>query len=341
MPPKQEACGLKHLSIVRAAAGFAVALLISSLTPVLAAGAATLCTGTVILPGASIQSAINAGAKGATFCLSPGTYKQTATISPKDGDTFIGTGVARDDTVVQTTTVQLLFDMRSVGNVSFQHFAITGAVNRCPGSNCGATGRGISGGTNIHVEDMHIYGNGLNAIGGMGAGLAVNNSEIDHNGYKVGDGVSDGIKMTAPFTLTNSYLHDNQNSGIHCDIQCGAFTISGNTITANTGTGILMEISPGPATIHDNIVQFNNPGNTAGKGGISIKDSKNVEVYNNTLGNNQRFGIRAGVDSRINCGTPSATCGYVLSNISVHNNTMNTNKLVGCNTIAVLCTNNI
>jgi hypothetical protein len=319
----------------------AVVLMVSSLTPLVAAHATTTCTGTVVLAGGSIQAAINAGPKGATFCLSPGTYNQTATISPKDGDTFIGLGVARDDTLIRTTTVQLLFDMRGTSNVSFEHFAITGAVNRCPGNNCGATGRAISGGANIRVEDMHLYGNGLNGIGGMGAGLSVNNSEIDHNGYKVGDGVSDGIKMTAPFTLTNSYLHDNQNSGIHCDIQCGAFTVSGNTITGNTGTGILMEISPGPASIHDNIVQFNNPGNTPGKGGISIKDSKNVEIYNNTLGSNQRFGIRSGVDTRINCGTPSASCGYVLSNISVHNNTMNANKLTGCDIAGVLCTSNI
>jgi hypothetical protein len=330
---------MKHFSMARGAAGLAIAVLMTSVTPLVVAHAAT-CVGTVILPGANIQTAINAGAKGASFCLSPGTYLETSTISPKDGNTFTGMGVGRDDTVVKTTSVQLIFDMRSTTAVSFNHFAITGAINRCPGSNCGATGRGISGGTNIKVEDMHIYGNGLNAIGGMGAGLAVNNSEIDHNGYKVGDGVSDGIKMTAPFTLTNSYLHDNQNSGIHCDIQCGAFTVSGNTITNNTGTGILMEISPGPASIHDNIVQYNNPSNVAAKGGISIKDSKNVEVYNNTLGHNSKFGLRAGVDSRINCGTPNAGCGFALSNINFHNNGLNLDKLVGCTVAGVLCTNN-
>jgi Right handed beta helix region len=331
---------MKHFSMARAAAGIATALLMTAVSPLVVAHAAT-CTGTNVPLGNSIQSAINAAPTGTSFCLNPGTYLQTTTVSPKDGDSFTGVGVGRDDTIVKTTSVQLIFDMRGTTNVSFTHFAITGAINRCPGVNCGATGRGISGGTNIKVEDMHIYNNGLNAIGGMGAGLAVNNSEIDHNGYKVGDGVSDGIKMTAPFTLTNSYLHDNQNSGIHCDIQCGAFTVSGNTITANTGTGILMEISPGPASIHDNIVQYNNPSNVAAKGGISIKDSKNVEVYNNTLGHNSRFGFRAGVDSRINCGTPNAGCGFVLSNISFHNNGMNLDKVVGCTTIGVLCTSNL
>jgi Right handed beta helix region len=329
---------MKHFSVTRAAAGMAIALLMSSLTPLVAAHAA-VCTGTVILPNASIQSAINAAPNGTAFCLSPGTYNQTSTILPKDGNSFTGMGLGRDDTIVKTTSAQLIFNQIGKTNVSYNHFAITGAVNRCPGSNCGATGRGISGGTNVHVEDMHIYNNGLNAIGGMGAGLAVNNSEIDHNGFKVGDGVSDGIKMTAPFTLTNSNLHDNQNSGIHCDIQCGAFTISGNTITANTGTGILMEISAGPAAIFNNVVTYNNPGNTAGKGGISIKDSKNVDVYNNTLGHNNKFGLRAGVDLRINCGTPNAGCGYVLSNVNFHDNTMALDKVVGCG-VGVLCTNN-
>jgi hypothetical protein len=332
---------MKYFSKTRAAAGIVVALLLSSVTPLVAAHATTVCTGTVILPGASIQAAVNSKASGATFCLSPGTYNLTSSVVPKDGNTFIGTGVSRDDTVVRTSTIELLFNARGVNNVTFNHFAITGGINRCPGANCGATGRGISGGNNLTAEDMHIYGNGLNAIGGMGDNLKVNNSEIDHNGYKVGDGVSDGIKMTAPFVLTNSFLHDNQNSGIHCDIQCGAFTVAYNTITNNTGTGILMEISPGPATIHDNIVQYNNPGNVAAKGGISIKDSKNVEIYNNTLGHNFRFGIRAGVDSRINCGTPSAGCGFVLSNVSIHDNSLNVDKLVGCDVSAVLCTKNV
>jgi parallel beta-helix repeat protein len=225
-------------------------------------------------------------------------------------------------------------------NVTLRHFAITGAVNRCPGTNCGATGRAVSGGVDTRVDDMHLYSNGLNGIGATGAGLIVNNSEIDHNGYRVSDGVSDGIKTTNTFTLTNSYLHDNQNSGIHCDIQCGAYTISGNTVTGNTGTGIFMEISQGPATISNNIVKNNNASNSYGKGGIGLVDSKNVDMYNNQLGGNKIWGIRAYVDKRINCGTPSSTCGYNLSNINIHDNSLNTNTLVGCTTLGVLCTSN-
>jgi hypothetical protein len=101
-----------------------------------------------------------------------------------------------------------------------------------------------------------------------------------------------------------------------------------------------MEISAGPAAIFNNVVTYNNPGNTAGKGGISIKDSKNVEVYNNTLGHNNKFGLRAGVDLRINCGPPNAGCGYVLSNVNFHDNTMALDKVVGCG-VGVLCNNNI
>jgi parallel beta-helix repeat protein len=302
---------------------------------------ATACSGTSVLLGTSIQSAIDSHAQGTTFCLSPGTYNLGSSISPKDGDTFVGTGTTRDDTVVRTSSVQLLFDMMSRDNVTLRHFAITGAINRCPGVNCGATGRAVSSGTNIHIEDMHLYANGLNGIGAAGAGLTVNNSEIDHNGYKVGDGVSDGIKATNPFTVTNSFLHDNQNSGIHCDIQCGAFTISNNTVTGNTGTGLFMEISQGPAVISGNTVHNNNVSNSFGKGGIGIVDSKNVEIYKNNLGGNKIWGIRAYTDNRVNCGTANSGCGFVLSNISIHDNTLNGNTVVGCDTIGVLCTNNI
>jgi Right handed beta helix region len=331
---------MKHTSIARAAAGLGIAVLMTSVAPLVVAHAAT-CVGTVILPGASIQNAINAAGQGASFCLSPGTYNETSSITPKDGNTFTGMGVARDDTLVNTTSVQLMFNIAGRANVTLRHFAITGAVNRCPGSNCGATGRAVSGGVNTQVDDMHLYSNGLNGIGATGDGLIVNNSEIDHNGYRVSDGVSDGIKTTNTFTLTNSFLHDNQNSGIHCDIQCGAFTISGNTVTGNTGTGIFMEISPGPATISNNIIKNNNVSNSYGKGGLGILDSKNVQIYNNQFGGNKIWALRTYVDKRINCGSPSSGCGFVLSNVSVHDNTLNLDKLVGCTTVGVLCTNNI
>jgi parallel beta-helix repeat protein len=329
---------MKHFSTARAAASLAIAVLMTSLTPLVVAQATT-CVGTVIQPGADIQTAINAGAEGASFCLSAGTYNQTSTLFPKAGNTFTGMGVTRNNTVVKTTSVEIMFV--GAGGNTFRHFRIRGAINECPGSNCGPTGEAINGGSNITVDDMHIDHNGRVGIGGVETQLTVTNSEIDHNGAKTGDGVSGGIKGVSPLTVTNSYVHDNINSGIWCDIQCGTYTVTGNTVINNTGNGIFQEISQGPAIIANNTVNNNNTAGVWTKGGISMTDSMNTSVYGNTLSGNKGFGIAARMDSRINCGTPSPTCGYVLSNISVHDNSMNLDKVVGCNVVGVLCTNNV
>jgi parallel beta-helix repeat protein len=316
-------------------------LIVFGAVPVLVinSASAVTCSGVQLKSGMSISSVVNGKPSGTTFCLAPGTYNVTSTINPRDGDTFVGTGTSRGSTLLKTTSIQIIFDGKDNRNITFRHFAISGAVNRCPGTNCGATGRALSGGINVRVEDMHLFSNGTNGIGGMGPGLVVNNSEIDHNGFKVGDWVSDGIKAVNPFTVTGSYIHDNRNSGIHCDLQCGTFTVANNTVTNNTGMGIMMEISPGTGSIHGNIVRNNNTSNTPGKGGIGIIDSKNVDVYGNTVDGNLVYGIRAYTDVRINCGFPSATCGYALANVKIHDNKL-TDPLVGCDANGVTCSSN-
>jgi parallel beta-helix repeat protein len=300
---------------------------------------AVTCSGVQLKSGMSISSAVKGHSTGTTFCLASGTYSLSSTIFAKDGDTFVGTGSSRNSTLLKTTSVQIIFDGKDNRNITFRHFAVSGAINRCPGTNCGPTGRALSGGINVHVEDMHLFGNGTNGIAGMGPGLIVNNSEIDHNGFKVGDWVSDGIKAVNPFTVTNSYIHDNRNSGIHCDLQCGSFTVANNTVSNNTGMGIMMEISQGTGSIHGNIVRNNNTSNTPGKGGIGVIDSKNVDVYGNTVGRNLVWGIRAYSDARINCGSPSATCGFSLSNVRIHDNKLS-DPLIGCDMNGVTCGNN-
>src|SRR5439155_11240869 len=43
-----------------------------------------------IHPGADIPSVVNASPAGTTFIIYPGTYRLTKSITPKDGDSFIG-----------------------------------------------------------------------------------------------------------------------------------------------------------------------------------------------------------------------------------------------------------
>jgi parallel beta-helix repeat protein len=55
-----------------------------------AAHAATTCSGVQLAPGADIVSIVNTAPAGTIFCLAPGTYQVTGTISPAAGDTLTG-----------------------------------------------------------------------------------------------------------------------------------------------------------------------------------------------------------------------------------------------------------
>jgi parallel beta-helix repeat protein len=298
------------------------------------------CQGVKISDGDNIPSIVAGAPEGTTFCLAPATYAITKPIVVKTGDSFIGTAPRRDGVTVKTDSAQLIFDLTDALNIHFEHFGITGAINACPGSNCGETGRAISQGGDVTVKDMHLYSNGRSGVGGTADGLTVTDSEIDHNGAELADGVSAGIKAVHTFTVTDSFIHDNINNGIWCDIQCGHFVATGNVVTRNTGNGIFMEISQGPALIADNVIKNNNTSGNRTAGGISLTDSQNVVVRGNKVSGNQGFGIGARMDERINCGTPSNLCGFVSSATEIRDNVLNGDPILGCDLPGVDCIRN-
>lgn len=322
----------------RAASAIAIVMLIPALPVVLAQSAtAASCSGVQVSASSnSLQSAIDSHDSSTTFCLGTGTFNISSTIKPKSGDVFIGTGATRDSATITTSSAQIIFAAAS--NNIFRRVAVAGAVNACPGSNCGATGDGINGGSNLTLDDVHLYNNGRSGISGSGDGLLVTNSEVDHNGAQTGDGVSSGIKSVHTLTVTNSYIHDNRNSGIWCDISCGSYNVTGNTVTHQSGSGIFMEISQGQAVLANNVVKNNNTSLGHVRGGILVTSSMNVQIYGNRLSGNHSFGIGARSDHRAgSCGTPDARCGYALSNISVHNNNLGGDSMRGCALRGVKC----
>ncbi|MDP9225272.1 MAG: right-handed parallel beta-helix repeat-containing protein [Actinomycetota bacterium] len=322
----------------RLASTLAIAMLTSTL-PLLVAQSATAasCSGVQVNAGSSsLQAAIDSHGNNTTFCLGNGTYNISNTLRPKPADSFIGTGATRDSATIKTSSAQIVF--AAATNNVFRRVAITGAVNACPGKNCGATGMGINGGSNLTLDNVHLYNNGRSGIGGSGDGLLITNSEVDHNGAQTGDGVSSGIKSVHTLTVTNSYIHDNKNSGIWCDISCGSYNVTGNKVTHQTGSGIFMEISQGQAVLANNVVKHNNTSRGRARGGILVTSSMNVKIYGNRLSGNHSFGIGARSDHRAgSCGTPDASCGYALSNISVHNNNLGGDSLRGCALHGVKC----
>ncbi|MEA2505506.1 MAG: hypothetical protein QOH48_124 [Actinomycetota bacterium] len=299
------------------------------------------CSGKAIRSGDNIASIINNAAGGTSFCIAPGTYKPSATIKLKDNDHLFGTGTSRDGVLITTGKLQIIINATSAHGVVLKNLSISGAVNACPGKDCGATGDGVHGGTNLKATNVHVYANGRTGFSSA-IGLTISGSRLDHNGAVHGamDGVSSGVKSSAPLTVINSTVDHNYGNGVWCDMQCGAFTVKGSQVTYNVSTGIHDEISQGPAVIANNVVKYNNTAKEAGHGGIGIIDSKNVSVYGNKLGGNKGTGISAREDARAGCGPPSNLCGYQLYNVSIHDNYLNGDALYGCGTSGVKCYNN-
>jgi hypothetical protein len=279
------------------------------------------CNGRALRSSDNIASIINNAGSGTTFCFAPGTYRPSSTIQPKDNDHFLGTGTSRDAVLITTDKLQIIFNAGTAHGITYSNLAVSGAVNRCPGSNCGATGDGIHGGVNVVATNVHVYSNGRTGFASIN-GLTITGSRLDHNGavHSAMDGVSGGVKSGTSLTVTGSSVDHNYGNGIWCDNGCGAFTVTGDQVTYNISTGIHYEISPGPATIANNVVQNNNLANEAGHGGIGIIDSRNANVYGNTLGGNKGSGIRASKDKR----------GFALTSISIHTNKMSGDGLFGC-----------
>jgi hypothetical protein len=313
--------------------GAVLASLTISLLGTPTATAASSCNGVHVSTAKELRSSVATHPSGTKFCLHKGIYHVTTTITLKSHDRLIGTARTRDGVIVKTTSAEVIFDLHNTTRVRFRHFAITGAVNKCPTRNCHhPTGRAISSGSHVLVKNMHLYRNHSKAIGGALGGLRIINSEIDHNGATAGDSLTGGIKVTHSATIKGSFFHDNKNNGIWCDVHCGSFTVIGNVVKRNGGNGIFDEISQGPATIAHNVVKHNNTAHIPSHGGIGITDSKNVNVYGNTVRRNHGFGISARMDHR--------HIGWPLTGVRIHDNKLHQNPIKGCDVAGVVCYQN-
>ena len=192
----------------------------------------------------------------------------------------------------------------------------------------------------VTVSHMHLYNNGLNAIGGTAGRLVVRHSEIDHNGAGTGDGMSAGIKSTDALSIFHSHIHHNRGNGVWCDVQCGDFTVVGSRINSNSASGIFDELSQGVAIFRGNTIKWNNKVRDGFRGGLSITNSKNAVARNNVFKHNHGFGIAARMDGRVRCGHPDSNCGYVVSNVRIHHNVFRHDSLVGCKLSGVTCSKN-
>jgi hypothetical protein len=320
--------------------GLAAVLALVALTLVTSGergSAATSCTGKHVYAGANLASVAAGAPGGTTFCIHQGTYRISRAVIVQDGDRFVG--VYRDPPrpAVVTSQARQVFNAAGSNRAVIRGLRIEGAVgDQSCQPECG---RGISRGANLTVDDVRATNNKNQGIGGAWNGLLVKNSEIDHNGSSVFAQQTDretaaGIKSENSVTIQNSYIHDNYWAGVWCDDNCGAMKVEGSTLTSNGKAGIHTEISVGGTAgqvIRNNTIKGNGHFESWSlEAGLLINSVRDVQVYNNTFGNNRDHGIRVVEDSR----------WPVTGNVSIRDNTMNGDLFSGCLISGVVCTNN-
>jgi hypothetical protein len=303
-----------------------------------------------ILPGQSIQAAVNAHPAGTTFLLKPGTYR-SQTVVPKSGDVFIGTaGTVLDG----GNSVAYAFDKGRLpypSNVRIQGLVIQ---NYAPGFQKGAINGGTAGGrasaqtTGWVVsacEVHHNRGAGLNlghrmqvlnnsfhhndqiGVRGSGDDILFQGNEVAsnnpgwHYGYTGTGREFGGIKFSHTHGLVarGNYVHDNNGNGFWTDIDNLNALYEGNRAVGNAGVGIIHEISYA-VIVRNNVATGNGTGRGGAYGaGILISNSRDAEVYGNTVTGN-KMGITANELSR---GT-GLYGPYEVRNLYVHDNTIQT-----------------
>jgi parallel beta-helix repeat protein len=179
---------------------------------------------------------------------------------------------------------------------------------------------GLAASTGWLIRDNYFHHMGSLGVSGAGDHITLEGNEIAFNNT---DGVDShweagGVKFVWSdyLVLRGNYVHDNKGPGLWLDGNNIYALYEGNRVVDNYGPGIDHEISY-DAVIRNNVVEGNGFGWTGwvDGAGILVNTSPNVEVYGNTVRNNND-GI-AGIHASRGSGNYGP---YQLKNLWVHDN---------------------
>jgi parallel beta-helix repeat protein len=308
-------------------------------------------TGIRVLPGQSIQAAVDANPAGTTFILATGTHTGQSVI-PKDNDTFRGElGTVLDGQNVTPYAFNGYTGSRWVNGVTIRTLTVTryapsaqmGAIRGIDYDGAHATSGwtldsvevsysknlGVKVGNRWRVLRSNLHHNGTINIGGSGVGILVDGTRVtdgntgcpNNPGFESGGSKFSG---TDSLIVRNSTFSSNCGPGLWLDIENKNYLLERNTVEDNYREGIVTEISYA-GVIRNNAVNRNgwpvDPFRGNGWGwdaGIGIHASSDVEVYGNTLVENFN-GI---ILLQQNRGTGSTGLPYLVQNANVHDNTI-------------------
>ena len=294
-------------------------------------------TGDIVIDaGDSIQSVVDANPAGTSYILGTGIHKDQQ-IVPKTGDSFIGQPGAILDGSGLPANRAYAFNA-PVDNVTVEELEIRNfdhntqqGVIRSNGSGNGWVVRN----NNIHhntagpyahtdwlVEGNHVHHNEQIGIFARGFRARIINNEISYNNYNDRYSMNweaGGTKFlfTESLVAAGNNVHDNHGAGLWSDGRNYDTLYEDNTVTNNYGPGIEHEVSY-DAIIRRNVVEGN--AFPFYIGGILVSNSANVEVYENTLRDNDG-GIVGIQDDRENQGIGGVNRGpLAITGLNVHDN---------------------
>jgi hypothetical protein len=186
-------------------------------------------------------------------------------------------------------------------------------------------GIGIRTGAGTIARHNYAHHNLQLGMGGAGDGATVEDNEIaySNNPQVIAYGwAAGGTKWhdTQNLVLRRNFVHHNLGPGLWTDIDNIYTLIEYNRVENNSRFGIYREIS------YDAVIRYNTakrngfslPDSEAVRGGgIAIRSSSNVEIYGNTLADNQ-----AGMDINQNVTRDGRYGPYGVVNLYVHDNTV-------------------
>jgi hypothetical protein len=186
-------------------------------------------------------------------------------------------------------------------------------------------GIGIETSAGTVVRNCRVHHNLQLGMGGTGNGALVEDNEIAYtnNPQVIAYGwAAGGTKWhnTQNLVLRRNFVHHNKGPGLWTDIDNIFTLIEHNRVEDNSRFGIYREVSY-DAVIRFNIANRNGftlpDSEVVRGGGIAVRSSSNVEIYGNTLSNNQ-----AGIDINQNVTRSGAHGPYGVVNLYVHDNTV-------------------
>ena len=327
------------------------------------------CSGVNVSPSTDLQAAFDSAPEGTTFCFSPGTYVLTQHVVPRNYDRLIsvtrraavltgqgvyngGFGVAREspppprDVLIQGFVIERFMNPWD----DFPRTPVHAGANWTILDNEIRFNKqaGVDVGTGMVLRGNSIHDNGRSGfVGAAVSNVLVEGNDIGWNNTERWDPYHEAgggkILKAQNVTFRNNRVHDNYGPGLWTDWETIAITYENNTLERNYGPGILHEASA-DAVIRNNTFVGNG---LVGSGrslwwaaDLFLNDSKNVEIYGNT--------ITAGVHgiSLTDIDRGSNAYGLLeIRNVNVHDNTITlpnggTTGMVGERSTAYTSANN-